>query len=212
MTLHRLTVFAMGALAVLLSSGLSRAGATPTPYFCPTTSSPKCFCNDTAVVLSEAEADLCLFIDFKSPFPNPILTTAGTPCLDANGEALCAFQLDFTLKPGESSTFTPASLIQAHRAANTWRVTWLADNGAAMPWSGYKYLGTLTVAGSSSIAEADFLGGTGSLAVKTNLTLVSIQHGPIGVPEPGVGVEFSCKVFSCWWSTMCLYYKQCRYQ
>ncbi len=194
MTLHRLTVFAMGALAVLVSSGLSHAGATPAPYLCPITSSPKCFCNDTAVVLTESQADLCLFIDFKSPFPNPILTTAGTPCLDANGEALCAFQLDFTLKPGESSTFTPAPLIQAHRAANTWRVTWLADNGVAMPGSGYKYLGSLTVGSSSSIAEAEVAGGTGSLAVKTNLTLVSIKHGPIGVPEPGLGAALAAGV------------------
>ncbi|MCS5637980.1 MAG: hypothetical protein NZ990_15785, partial [Myxococcota bacterium] len=189
MTPRRLILFAITALAVLLAPGSSLAKATPTPYLCPFASTPKCWCDTSSGVLSDSKAEICLFVAFAEPYPDPILTTTGTPCLDANGEALCAMQLEFTILSGAPHTFTPAPSVSAHDyTTNSWRANWLAPDAAAMPANWSKHVGTLELLDPDGLLSAAQVSVTPkSLAVKTNLTLVSIAHGPIAVPEPSLG-------------------------
>ena len=172
----------------------SFAGATPTPYLCPATPGPKCQCAGGASVLTQTTADLCLHIALSEPLPTPILTTSEleVPCMNASGSELCAFQLAFSLEPGVDHSFVPDPSdpsIEAHQLPpNAWRVHWLTDGGAALPPYKPKYVGNLTVTGEGiQIANAKLNIGANSLAVKTNLTLVSVNQGPIVVPEPPRG-------------------------
>ena len=189
MTPKSLILLLITALAALLTPGSSLAGATPTPYLCPVGSSPACWCDSSSEVLSHSKAEICLFVAFTEPYPDPVLTTAGTPCLDGNGEALCAFQLEFTIISGDPHTFTAASSVSANEfTTDSWRANWLAPDAAAMPASGSKHIGTLELNDTEGLLSAANVSVTAkSLAVKTNLTLASIKHGAIAVPEPSLG-------------------------
>ncbi len=195
-------------LAILMTTaivGPSSGGATPTPYLCPATSGPKCLCADSAPVLTDTSADLCLFLAFTDPLPIPVLTPTvpppgpglEVPCLNASGSELCAFQLTLSLAPGINHNFVPDPPIEAHQfAENAWHVNWLADGGVALHPLKPKYVGTLTVTGEGiQISSAKLDIAANSLAVKTNLTLVSANQGPIVVPEPAHGALLAGGLF-----------------
>ncbi len=187
-----LTAFA----ATLTPARPSFAGATPTPYLCPVTTGPlQCLCTtNTNPVLEQSAADLCLYVALADPLPVPVLTpipdppdpTAEVPCLNASGSELCAFQLGFSLKFGTAHTFVPGALVEEYQiSTNGWRVNWLADGGAALSPSTPKYVGRLTLTGEGAqLSSANLKVAANSMAVRTNLTLVSIDQGAIAVPEP----------------------------
>ena len=216
-----LAVFAaLGALTTtMITARPSSAGATPTPYLCEVTMGPgQCMCAaptppppapppppppEIPIVLTQTTADLCLYVAFTDPLPSPIVTPVSenpeleVPCLNASGSELCAFQLSFSLAPGIDHGFVPDASMDAHQIpSNAWRVNWLADGAVALHPLKPKYIGTLTVTGDDiQVADAKLLIAANSLAVKTNLTLVSVNQGPIAVPEPAHGALLAGGLF-----------------